>query len=193
MSRVINFPTNLKKKLEQIKANGGMWLSDDKKKYIIKHLEVERLAYEYGITTDIDLKSCDITKGCAVVKGLAVYNNKRFSSLGECSPLNNDFPYPVSVAEKRAVDRAVLKALNIHGEVYSAEELPPENKLNSEVKLDQAAIILERIQNSSQQANLRELMSDNKEYLTQLKKTNSAKVMEIVQAFKNKQKQLIGG
>ena len=192
MSRVINFPTNLKKKLEDIKKNGGMW-EISKGKYAIKHFEIERLAYEFGITTDIDLKSCDITKGCAVVKGLAVYNNKRFSSLGECSPLNNDFPYPVSVAEKRAVDRAVLKALNIHGEVYSAEELPPENKLNSEVKLDQAAIILERIQNSSQQANLRELMSDNKEYLTQLKKTNSAKVMEIVQAFKNKQKQLIGG
>jgi hypothetical protein len=192
MSRVINFPSNLKKKLEDIKNNGGMW-EIGKGKFAIKHFEIERLAYEYGITTDIDLKSCDITKGCAVVKGLAVYNNKRFSSLGECSPLNNDFPYPVSVAEKRAVDRAVLKALNIHGEVYSAEELPPENKLNSEVKLDQAAIILERIQNSSQQANLRELMSDNKEYLTQLKKTNSAKVMEIVQAFKNKQKQLIGG
>ena len=192
MTKVINFPTNLKKKLEEIKKNGGMW-EIGKGKFAIKHFEIERLAYEYGITTDIDLKSCDITKGCAVVKGLAIYNNKRFSSLGECSPLNNDFPYPVSVAEKRAVDRAVLKALNIHGQVYSAEELPPENKLNSEIKLDQASIILERIKNTSQQANLRELMSDNKEYLTQLKKTNSAKAMEIVVAFKNKQKQLIGG
>ena len=192
MTRVINFPTNLKKRLEQIKNNGEMW-EISKGKYAIKHFEIERLAYEFGITTDIDLKSCDITKGCAVVKGLAIYNNKKFSSLGECSPLNNDFPYPVSVAEKRAVDRAVLKALNIHGQVYSAEELPPENKLNTKVKLDQASIILERIQNSSQQANLRELMSDNKEYLTQLKITNSAKAMEIVQAFKNKQKQLIGG
>jgi hypothetical protein len=192
MTRVINFPTNLKKKLEDIKKNGGMW-EIGKGKFAIKHFEIERLAYEFGITTDIDLKSCDITKGCAVVKGLAIYNNKRFSSLGECSPLNNDFPYPVSVAEKRAVDRAVLKALNIHGQVYSAEELPPENKLNTKVKLNQAEIILERIQNSSQQANLRELMSDNKEYLTQLKKTNSAKAMEIVVAFKNKQKQLIGG
>lgn len=192
MTKVINFPTNLKKKLDEIKKNGGMW-EIDKGKFAIKHFEIERLAYEYGITTDIDLKSCDIIKGCAVVKGLAIYNNKRFSSLGECSPLNNDFPYPVSVAEKRAVDRAVLKALNIHGQVYSAEELPPENKLNSEIKLDQASIILERIKNTSQQANLRELMSDNKEYLIKLKKTNSAKAMEIVQACKDKQKQLIGG
>ena len=190
MSRVIKFPTNLKKRLEQIKANGGMWMSDGK--YIIQHLEVERLAQEFGITTDVDLKSCDLTKGVVVVKALAIYNNKRFTTLGECSPLNNEFPYPVAVAEKRAIDRAVLKALNIHGEVLSNAELS-DKPLNSQIKLDHTEILLERIENSSQQANLKELMSDNKEFLGKLAKQNSKKAEEIITAFKNKQKQLIGG
>ena len=35
MTRVINFPTNLKKKLEDIKKNGGMW-EISKGKYAIK-------------------------------------------------------------------------------------------------------------------------------------------------------------
>ena len=191
MPRVIKFPINLKKVLEEIKANKGMWKHGDK--YIIKHIEVERLAKAFNITTDVELKDCDLPKGCAVVKGLAIFENKRYTTLGEVSPLNNNFPYPVAIAEKRAVDRAVLKALNIHGQIYSDVEMPPVENENSGIKLDHAEIILDRIKNATHQANLKEIISDNKEFLTELKKKDLEKAEFIKKAFEDKQQQLIGG
>lgn len=69
-------------------------------------------------------------------------------SFGEVSPLNNDFSFPVAVAEKRAADRAILKALGIHGNVYSDEELSNIQhnvNANTGVDLNLSSVILERI------------------------------------------------
>ena len=49
--------------------------------------------------------SIDLLKSCAVVKAKAKHEGCVYESFGEVSPLNNDFEYPVAVAE-RAVDRA---------------------------------------------------------------------------------------
>lgn len=42
---------------------------------------------------------------------------------GEASPKNNKNPYPYAMAEKRAVDRAILKLIGLHGFVYSEDEI----------------------------------------------------------------------
>ena len=195
MGKVVNFPQTLDKMLQQIKVNKGLWELQPGK-FAILHKEVERLAYEFGVETEVDTQYVDLVKGCAVVKAVARYQGKRFTTLGEVSPANNDWKFPVSIAEKRAVDRAVLKALNIHGTYYSEEEL--ENKKekrneNSGVKLEHSELILERIKNISHQANLEQLQRENKDYLSELVKQNSVKAEEIMKAFKNKYQQLQGG
>ena len=186
MGNVVNFPQTLEKHLAKLRTNGGIY-EFDKGKFAILHKEVERLANNYGIETDIELKYCDLLKGCAVVKATARYQGKRFTSLGEVSPANNLFSYPIAVCEKRAADRVILKALNIHGDLYSQSELPPKQRNeNQGIKLDHSELIIERIKNASHQANLEQLQRENKDYLLQLAKQNSTKAKEIMKALRIK-------
>jgi len=191
MGKILKFPS-----LEQYLAGltGGGLIKMTNGNYIIKHYEVEKLAREFGVITNINLVNCDLNKSCAVVKATAHYQGSVVETLGEVSPLNNTFAYPISVAEKRAVDRAILKALGIHGKYYSDVEMPPEKKTESQgIKLDHSDIILERIKNTSHQGNLEELMRDNKDFLVKLAKEKKDKAETIMLAFKNKKQQLIVG
>ncbi len=52
---------------------------------------------------------------------------------------------------------------------------------------------LERIKNISHQANLDQLMSDNKKFLLDLAQKNSDKATEIKKAYENRKQQLKGG
>ena len=194
MGKVIDIQ-NINYDIAKLKSNGGMYAIDNGK-FCIKHFEVENLARKYGIETEPFLQSCNLEKGCVVVKAVATFKNKKFFSFGEVSPLNNDFSFPVAVAEKRAADRAILKALGIHGSVYSSEELSNKKENRNEnvgIDLNHSSIIMERIKNITSQANLDQLSSHNKKYLIELKKQNSKKYDEIVMAFKNRNQQLLGG
>jgi len=191
MGNVINL-ISLDTYLKKIKKDGGMW-EFKPGKWIIKHLEVEGLAQHYNIETNIDLVHCNLDKEVAVVKAVALHKTRRFTSLGEASPKNNQFDYPVAIAEKRAVDRSILKALGIHGEVYSDQEMPnvkQNNNANTGIKLDHADIIKERIKTCTHKANLEELGSQNKEFLTKLKTQNLARYEEVKTAFLNRRQQL---
>ena len=180
MGKILKFPS-LDQYLAGLSSGGLIKMTNGN--YIIKHYEVEKLAREFGIITNIGLVYCDLNKSCAVVKATAQYQGDKVETLGEVSPLNNTFTYPISVAEKRAVDRAILKVLGLHGKYYSDVEMPPEKKTeNQGIKLDHADIILQRIDNSSHQANLDELIKDNK-----------SKAEEIMLAFKNRKQQFLGG
>ncbi len=194
MGKVVDI-LNINSDIAKLKSNGGMWQIQNGK-YAIKHLEVENLARKYGIETEPFLQSCNLEKGCVVVKAIATFKNRKFFSFGEVSPLNNDFSFPVAVAEKRAADRAILKALGIHGNVYSDEELSNKKQNMNEnigIDLNHGSIIIERIKNITSKANLDQLASQNKKYLTELKLKNSEKYDEIVKAFKNRNQQLLGG
>ena len=162
----------------------------------IKHLEVEKLAQLYNIETNIDLVNCNLEKDVAVVKAAALYNQKKFYSLGEVSPKNNQFDYPIAVAEKRAVDRVILKALGIHGNVYSDQEMPNEKSNNNEntgIKLDHAAIIMQRIERCTHQANLEQLKSQNKKFLTELKTQDLERFEKLKKAFLDRNQQFLKG
>jgi len=194
MGRVINI-NKIENEITKLKANGGMW-EIGPGKFAIKHLELEKLANTYNIETNVEIKHCNLEKGCAVVKAVATFNGKSFYTLGEVSPLNNDFIFPVAVAEKRAADRAILKALGIHGNIYSSEELSNiknNNNENTGIDLNQETIILERIKNASHQANLEMIKSQNKDFLTQLKKQDLERYEKLKQAFLNRNQQFTGG
>lgn len=98
------------------------------------HKDIERMANYFNIATDVQLVASDLKNRCIVCKGIARIENKVFTSLGEAHPDNNGFEFFVAVAEKRAVDRAILKALDVHGEVYSYEEVSQINKNNKAIQ-----------------------------------------------------------
>ena len=194
MGNVINL-ISLDTYLKRLKTNGGMW-EFKPGKWIIKHLEVEGLAQHYNINTNIELVHCNLEKDVAVVKATAVNKTKAFYSLGEVSPKNNEFDYPVAVAEKRAVDRVILKALGIHGNVYSDQEMPNEKQKNNEntgIKLDHADVIEERIKTVTHQANLEQLKSQNKDFIIKLSKENLPRFNKLKKAFVDRNQQLTKG
>ena len=194
MGKVINI-NKIENEITKLKANGGMW-EIGPGKFAIKHLELEKLANTYNIETNVEIKHCNLEKGCAVVKAVATFNGKNFYTLGEVSPLNNDFIFPVAVAEKRAADRAILKALGIHGNVYSSEELSNisnNNNENTGVKLDQTDLILDKIKTITHQANLEQLKSKNKNFLIELKKQDLPRFQNLKKAFVDREQQLTEG
>jgi len=200
MGNVINL-ISLESYMNKLRQTGGMIEMKDKfgkpnGKFIIKHLEVEGLAQHYNIDTDIELVDCNLDKGCAVIKATAQHKTKKFYSFGEVSPQNNDFDYPVAVAEKRAVDRVILKALGIHGNVYSDQEMPnakPNNNENIGINLNHDKIILERIKVCTHQANLEQLKSQNKKFLTELKKQDLPRFEILKKAFVDRNQQFTKG
>ena len=194
MGNVINL-ISLDTYLKKLKTNGGMW-EFKPGKWIIKHLEVEGLAQHYNIETNIDLVHCNLDKDVAVVKAAALNKTRKFYSLGETKKKNNQFDYPVAIAEKRAVDRAILKALGIHGTVYSDQEMPnekPNSNANTGIKLDHADVIEERIKTVTHQANLEQLKSQNKDFIIKLSKENLPRYEKLKNAFLNRNQQLTKG
>ena len=194
MGNVINL-ISLTAYTAKLKADGGMW-EFKPGKWIIKHLEVEGLAQHYNIETNIDLVHCNLEKGIAVVKGTALHKTKKYFSFGEVTPKNNEFDYPIAVAEKRAVDRAILKALGIHGNVYSDQEMANEkqnNNENSGIKLDHVDVILERVKTVTHQANLEQLKSQNKKFLTELKTQDLPRFEKLKKAFVDRNQQFTKG
>lgn len=102
----------------------------DNGKVALYHKDIEHMAAYFDVSVDVDIKTADGKIRFAICKAIATNNgnNKKYSSLGEAHPDNNGFEYFVAVAEKRAVDRAILKALQLHGDVLSFEELDLRNK-----------------------------------------------------------------
>ena len=64
-------------------------------------------ANDIKISYDLIYNSQD-TK-CVIIKATATMGDQVIETFGECSPQNNSNSYGVSMAEKRAMSRAVLK------------------------------------------------------------------------------------
>ena len=67
------------------------------------------------------------------------------------------------------------------------------NNENSGIKLDHVDVILERVKTVTHQANLEQLKSQNKKFLTQLKSQNLTRYEEVKNAFLNRKQQLTKG
>ena len=65
----------------------------------------------------------DDHKHC-LIKALGKKGDKIIQTFGECSPQNNSNAYPVSMAEKRAMSRAVLKIAGFYEQgVFGQDEI----------------------------------------------------------------------
>lgn len=91
--------------------------------WVVKHKALERVAAEQGISFEPpQLKVCDLEKGLVVVLVSGKLGDRTIHSFGEATPKNCKNSYMVAMAEKRAVDRVVLKLLAAHGDLYSEAE-----------------------------------------------------------------------
>ena len=113
--------------------NSAVWsLPQNKNVLIIKHKALEKISAHLGmwfdpptiLESDTDKKIVSL-----VVKGYIDDGKGKNTawSIGEVSPDNyktyaKQSTYPYAMAEKRAVDRVILKLLGVHGDMYSEEE-----------------------------------------------------------------------
>jgi hypothetical protein len=131
----VSFPKEIAKFMADFGVNADeVWKIPQGTAYAIKHKALERVAAEQGIaTTSLKVLALDQEKGIAAVEAEVRRGELQFRSFGEVSPKNNKNSYPLAMAEKRAVDRAILKALVISGEIYSEDELDDQKRPNPHV------------------------------------------------------------
>ena len=116
-----NYTQSLIKKFkEDYKLVGtDFWLHKQSKNWIIKHNALEKVASQEKITWKLEVLNFNPD---IVVKCIATSGDRVIESLGEASPKNTIINHPYAMAEKRAVDRCILKLLNAHAYIYSDAE-----------------------------------------------------------------------
>lgn len=90
----------------------------------MKHRFIEIAGQSKGVVIDsLDEVEKDSNNGVVAIKCTASLGKAKVITYGEASPKNNKNAYPFAMAEKRAIDRAILKLIGIHGFVYSDDEV----------------------------------------------------------------------
>jgi hypothetical protein len=174
----------------------------DSGKVALYHSDIEKMAAYYNITVDVDIKVADGKIRFAVVKATAtaIANGNKYTSLGEVHPDNNGFEYFVSVAEKRAADRAILKALHLHGDVYSEAEIDKRKqptkvkpKTNGAAKPKVKTLteeIEDKILSAKDKDSFVKYLGKYQNYLEQLTKENPGYAKKLLEKIQVKQQRL---
>lgn len=101
----------------------ALWQHPQSGLWLMLHRYVEIAGAKAGIKYKLEDVEFNTKEGIAVVKCTASLGDNVVCTYGEASPKNNKNSYPVSMAEKRAYDRAVLKLIGVHGFIYSEDEV----------------------------------------------------------------------
>jgi len=90
---------------------------------IVTRAGIEKIQAKENIKVDFEIMHCSEDHKYVVVEARATVGNKQIQTYGEASPENNKMSYPIAMAEKRALSRAVLKiaGLYAHG-VFGEDE-----------------------------------------------------------------------
>lgn len=123
-------------RIEVIREKYGLDKSDfwelpqKKGTWLVKHAALEMAAAQAGIVFEppmiLEAKG---SEGVAAVCVTGHLGDRAIWSIGEASPKNSKNSYPWAMAEKRAIDRVILKLIGIHGLVYSEDEMPDNDPL----------------------------------------------------------------
>ena len=109
-------------------VDSAVWsLPQNKNVLIVKHKALEKISARLGMWFDLPTIIESNTEKNIVsicVKGYIDDGKDKNSawSIGEVSPKNTTNKYPYAMAEKRAIDRVILKLLGVHGDFYSQSE-----------------------------------------------------------------------
>ena len=123
-----------------------LWQTHDT--YVMYHRYIEIAGAKNSISYDLTEIETNSKDGIVCIKCIAKRNGDTVITYGEASPKNTKNAYPYAMAEKRAVDRAILKLLGLHGFVYSEDEmdLSPTNTNNNKIGASDSDV-LEKFQN----------------------------------------------
>jgi len=91
--------------------------------WVMYHRFIEIAAAQNNIKYELSEIETNSKEGIVVIKCVGSLKDNTVTTYGEASPKNNKNAYPYAMAEKRAVDRAVLKLLGLHGFIYSEDEI----------------------------------------------------------------------
>lgn len=121
---------NLDPRIEIIREKYGLdkadfWeLPQKKGTWLVKHAALEKAAAKAGIVFEPPhILEANGAEGVAAVCVTGHMADQSVWSIGEASPRNTKNAYPWAMAEKRAIDRVILKLIGIHGLVYSEDEM----------------------------------------------------------------------
>lgn len=161
--------------LQELKFNPDDCLWNKHNAVCMKHKYIEIAGQNKGVIIEsLDEIEKNSKEGVVAIKCTASLNDNRVITYGEATPKNNTNAYPYAMAEKRAIDRAVLKLIGIHGFVYSEDEVDnnfenmPINKpiakpiVKQEDKVDKVyiATALDKIENNKDKKNSSGLRKD---------------------------------
>ena len=160
--------------LNELKFNPAECLWEKHGATCMKHRYIEIAGQNKGVVINsLDEVEKNSAEGVVAIKCTASLGKSKVITYGEATPKNNKNSYPYAMAEKRAVDRAILKLIGIHGFVYSDDEVDDkfENvqvkkiEVKQEPKKDNVDKIyiagaLEKIKNNKDKKNSSVLRSD---------------------------------
>jgi hypothetical protein len=114
----------VKEILEELKFNPSECLWEKHGATCMKHRYIEIAGQEKGVVIEsLDEVEKNSAEGVVAIKCTASLGKSKVITYGEATPKNNKNGYPYAMAEKRAIDRAILKLIGIHGFVYSDDEV----------------------------------------------------------------------
>lgn len=100
-----------------------IWLLPGGRAHAVKHKALERIANAKGMVVEsLELLALNQTDKTAAMRATVKMGDVRVVTTGEAAPTNNKNAYPLAMAEKRALDRAYLKLLSVHADIYSESE-----------------------------------------------------------------------
>jgi hypothetical protein len=100
-----------------------IWLLPGGRAHAVKHKALERIANAKGMVVEsLELLALNQTEKTAAMRATVKMGDQRVVTTGEAAPTNNKNAYPLAMAEKRALDRAYLKLLSVHADIYSESE-----------------------------------------------------------------------
>jgi hypothetical protein len=125
----MNIPDEAVKIFKELGINSAEATWDCHGTPVVLHRYIEIIAAKLNVSIiSLDIVEANTKEGIVSMKCVASIGDRQVISYGECSPKNNKNAYPYAMAEKRAIDRSVLKLSNLHGWVYSENEIDGANK-----------------------------------------------------------------
>ena len=110
-----------------VKIGEATWLHKQSGMNIVKHRYLKQIAGLQQIRVVPEAVKLDFfaeRNKCICFVMVETKNKQTYCSVAEADPANNKNAYPAMMAYKRAVDRAILEALNLQGFFYSESEIP---------------------------------------------------------------------
>ena len=190
-----NIEPRVKKILQEydLKPEHALWelKRGGKATLVMLHKYCELVGAKAGVVIDDILEvETNSAQGIAVVKCYAHNDKMKVITYGEASPKNSKVAYPYAMAEKRAVDRAILKLVGLHGFVYSEDEFDTSNDKVGSADDDAINTFLTNIEGSKTIKQATGYYEMAKVNIAKAKKSNPGLYQMAVAKYESKRKEL---